>query len=428
MIFWIILAALTVSLIAWVAWPLLRPGTDASARAEYDAAVYYDQLQELERDRTRGLIDDTQAEAARGEIERRLLAAGRAAGLSGKTRHQRHLVFAVLLAILIPLASVPLYLDLGAPGLPNQPFASREAPPEATGGVVAAARARLQEAEARAAAAPDDAQPWFDLGRLRLVSGDVDGAEIALARAREIDPTRTEIASAHGEALARIADGLVTPAAREAFQTALTGDAGDPRARYFLALADYQAGYEQDALEAWSALAGDAPADAPWLATVRARVTDTARELGHNPADWLPQATSADTATGRRGPTDADIAAAQNLNDDERQAMIQGMVDNLAARLEDEPDDLAGWRMLARSWEMLGNPGAAAQAYTRAVALEPDHAETLLRAAITSAESGDIAAARMHFVRLRDLIPPEADAHRMVSEAIARLDADNSER
>ncbi|MBT6404900.1 MAG: c-type cytochrome biogenesis protein CcmI, partial [Rhodospirillaceae bacterium] len=94
MIFWIILAALTMLLIAWVAWPLLRPGTGDLARAEYDAAVYYDQLQELERDRTRGLIDDTQTEAARGEIERRLLAAGRAAELSGKPKVQRHLVLA----------------------------------------------------------------------------------------------------------------------------------------------------------------------------------------------------------------------------------------------------------------------------------------------------------------------------------------------
>ncbi len=428
MIFWIILAALTLSLIGWIAWPLLRPGSGDATRAEYDAAVYYDQLQELERDRARGLIDDTQAGAARGEIERRLLAAGRATGLSETPGHRRHLMFAGLLAILIPLASVPLYVNLGTPGLPNQPFALREAPPEATGGVVAAARARIQQAEARTSTNPEDAQAWFDLGRLRLVAGDVDGAEIALAQARGLDPARTEIASAHGESLARIADGLVTPAAREAFETALRGNAGDPRARYFLALADYQAGYEQDALEAWSALAGDAPADAPWLATVRARVTDTARELGHDPADWLPQTTATAAESARRGPTDADIAAAQNLNDDERQAMIQGMVDNLAARLEEEPDDLAGWRMLARSWEMLGNPGAAAQAYARAIALEPNHAETILRAAITSAESGDNVAARAHFVRLRDLIPPDADAHRRVTEAIARIDADNGSR
>lgn len=428
MIFWILLAALTLSLVAWIAWPLLRPGAGDMARAEYDAAVYYDQLQELERDRARGLIDDIQAEAARGEIERRLLAAGRAAGLSGKPRVQRHLLIAALLAILVPVASVPIYLDLGNPGLPNLPFAAREAPPEATGGMVAAARSRMQAAEARTVAAPEDAQSWFDLGRLRLVAGDADGAEIALARARALDPASPAIASAHGESLARLADGQVTPAARQAFEAALEGNGADPRARYFLALADYQAGFEQDALEAWSALAGDAPADAPWLPTVRARVTDTARELGHNPADWLPRPATAEATPGRRGPTDADVAAAQNMSDEDRQAMIQGMVDNLAARLEDEPEDLAGWRMLARSWEMLGDPGAAAKAYAQAVNLDPEHAETLLRAAITSAESGDTQAARAYFVRLRDRLPPVTDAHRMVNEAITRLDADSNDR
>ena len=211
----------------------------------------------------------------------------------------------------------------------------------------------------------------------------------------------------------------MTPAARAAFLAALEGNADDPRARYFLALADYQSGREQDALDAWSALAKDAPADAPWLATVVARVTETARDLGHDPADWLPEA---------RGPSKADIAAARNMDAEERQEMIRGMVDGLAARLEDEPDDLAGWRMLARSWEMLGDPAAAAQAYARAIALDPDHPETLLRGAITAAESGDTVAARANFMRLRDLIPPDTDVHRMVSEAIERLDADNPTR
>lgn len=426
MTFWIILAALSVVLVLWIAWPLIRPRADHVTRAEYDAVIYYDQLQELDRDRASGLIDDTQADAARAEIERRLLAAGRAAGLTRTPRVQRHGLIAIALAIVLPLASVPLYLDLGAPGLPNQPFAERDAAPAVPDAVVEEARARLAQAEARTREAPDDAQAWFDLGRLRLVAGDVDGAVANLDRARALDGTRHEIASAHGEALARAADGLVTPAARAAFEAALAGDEGDPRARYFLALGDYQSGREQDALEAWSSLAGDAPPDAPWLPTVRARVTDTARELGYDPADWLPRE-PAIARVPTRGPSAADIAAAQDLSDGERRDMIQGMVDSLAARLETEPDDLAGWRMLARSWEMLGDPDKAATAYARALELEPDHPETLLRAAVTSAQSGDTPGAREKFERLRAMIPADTEAHRMVSEAIARLDAEPTE-
>ena len=419
MMFWLALAVLTLCLVAWIAWPLFRPRGDDLARAEYDVAVYYDQLQEVDRDRTRGLIDDSQADAARGEIERRLLAAGRAADLTGKPRVRRHVTLAAALVVLVPLASVPLYLNLGNPGLPAQPFATREAPPENTNEVAEAVRERLAEAEAQTRATPDDPRSWLDLGRLRLVANDVEGAETALARARSLAPSRSEIASAHGEALARLADGQVTPAARAAFVAALEGDAGDPRARYFLALGDYQSGREQDALDAWSALAKGAPANTPWLPTVLARITETAADLGHDPTDWLPV---------QRGPTGADIAAAQDMTEDERQEMIRSMVDGLAARLQDEPDDLAGWRMLARSWEMLGDPAAAAKAYARAIALDPEHPETLLRGAITAAEASDTASARANFVRLRDLIEPGTDAHRMVSEAISRLDADAPDR
>ena len=170
MMFWLALAALTLCLVAWIAWPLFRPRGDNPARAEYDVAVYYDQLQELDRDRARGLIDATQADAARGEIERRLLNAGRDAGLSGTPRIRRHVALAVALVLLLPLASVPLYLNLGNPGLPAQPFATREAPPEPTNEVAEAVRGRLADAEAQTRAAPDDPQAWLDLGRLRLRS------------------------------------------------------------------------------------------------------------------------------------------------------------------------------------------------------------------------------------------------------------------
>ena len=78
MTLWIVLAALTVAALAWVGWPLLRPRQMGESRAAYDTAVYLDQLDELERDRARGLIDESQAEAAKTEIERRLLAAARA--------------------------------------------------------------------------------------------------------------------------------------------------------------------------------------------------------------------------------------------------------------------------------------------------------------------------------------------------------------
>jgi cytochrome c-type biogenesis protein CcmH len=416
---WIVLAALTALSVAWIAWPLVRPRANDGQRADYDAAVYFDQLQELERDRERGVIDDVQAGAARIEIERRLLATGRNAGAAVGGAPRRHIALAAALAVALPLVAFPAYLDLGAPDLPGQPFAGRApAPDEAVSPIVAAARDRLDAATAQAEANPDDAQAWFDLGRLRLVAGEVGGALDALARARELAPDRPEIASAHGEALTRDAEGLVTGEARRAFEAALAGNETDPRARYFLALGDYQAGREQAALEAWAELAKGAPADAAWLPTVVARVEETARALGHDPADWLP----AETAPAR-GPTQEDIAAARDLDPEAQNEMIRGMVEGLAARLADTPDDVEGWRQLGRSRDVLGEPAAAAAAYRRALEIEPGHPETLLLAALASSRAGDDVTARAFFVQLLAIIPPEADAHRIVSEAIARIDA-----
>ncbi len=78
MTLWIALAALVVITVIWIGWPMLRPPRTGETREAYDTAVYLDQLEELDRDRARGLIDETQADSARIEIERRLLHAARA--------------------------------------------------------------------------------------------------------------------------------------------------------------------------------------------------------------------------------------------------------------------------------------------------------------------------------------------------------------
>ena len=416
MTLWIVLAGLVGITLLWIGWPMLRPQRMAESRDAYHMAVYLDQLEELDRDRARGLIDETQAEAARTEIERRLLQASRASDAAHAPTVRRHVVLTATLLVLVPLVSIPLYLDLGSPDLP---FAERTAPAAPENTIVTQARERLEAAKRRTEASPEEPDMWFDLGRLRLVAGDTDGAVESLARARDLGNNRGDIASAYGEALSRQADGLVTPEARRAFETALQSNPVDPRARYFLALGDYQEGREQSALEAWAALGRTAPPDAPWLLAVLARIDETARDLGEDPAEWLPRPVT----DSQPSPSDADVQAAQEMSPEDRQDMIRGMLANLATRLEDAPDDVEGWRRLARSREVLGEPEAAAEAYDRALALEPDDPETLLRGALASAQIGEEPTARARFARLLELVPPDSEVHRMVREAVARLDA-----
>lgn len=430
MMLWILFAALIGITLVWVGWPLLRPPTAREGRDAFDAEVYLDQLEELERDRARGLVDENQLEASRTEIERRLLAASRAEKTEDNIKRakpeyaQRSIILSISVLLAVPAITIPLYFDLGSPHLPNLPFAERAPAARPTNDIAARAQARLEAAEGRAKNAPDDPQGWFDLGRFRLLAGDTDGAVVALSRAMKTSNNRTDIASTYGEALARQADGRVTAEARNAFTIALVSSPNDPRALYFLALSSYQEGRKEAALRAWSNLGRSAPKGAQWLPAVQARIVETARELGEAPTDWLPPP-APDTPRGPfagSGPTGADIAAAQEMSPSDRQEMIRGMVANLAARLEDDPDDVEGWRRLARSREVLGDNEAAAEAYDRALKLDPDHPETLLRGALSAAQTGKNAKARVRFIRLRDIVPADSELQEMVSEAISRLD------
>lgn len=83
-------------------------------------------------------------------------------------------------------------------------------------------------------------------------------------------------------------------------------------------------------------------------------------------------------------------------------AQIEAMVNSLAQRLRDTPDDAPGWALLARSYSTMERPADAVAAYARAVALAPDVAS--LRAdyadALATAQNGALAGAPMEQVRL----------------------------
>ncbi|HXI87062.1 MAG TPA: tetratricopeptide repeat protein, partial [Parvularculaceae bacterium] len=100
-------------------------------------------------------------------------------------------------------------------------------------------------------------------------------------------------------------------------------------------------------------------------------------------------------ASSRPGPSASDIAAAQSMTEDQRQQMIKGMVAQLAAKLENNPNDVEGWEMLGRSYRVLGNLKGSAEAFSHAAALKPTDVATQLsyaQALISeaSAANGDI--------------------------------------
>ena len=468
MVFALAAALLTALAVAALLIPVLRRHRPGPARADYDLAVYRDQLRELESDRARGLVSDEQEGAARTEIERRMLRAARAreaaeaaestetpeaAGPAARRPASRRRATVLALGLCVPALAAGIYASLGTPGLPGRPFAESARPVEDPA-AVAALREPVERLAARLESEPDDLEGWLLLGRSHLVLQRFPEAADAFRRAAALSGGDPEILSMLGETVVWASDGVVVPEAVQAFQRVLTVRPEDPAARFHLALARAQAGAVREAYDMWRALAADTPADAPWRGDLEDLIRQSEDVLGVAPETRAALGTAAPS-----GPTADDLAAAAGMTPDERMAMIRAMVEGLAARLEEDPDDLEGWRRLARSYAVLGEPAKAADALRRAAALAPDDLETLRAYAralsgdagpeppppaaaavyarilaldpedepalwfsgLAAAERGDPATARTHWQRLLALLVPGTEEHGAVRTALDGL-------
>ncbi len=376
MILWAVLGAMTVVALALVLPPLLRRQRETAAGASHDIEVYRHQLSELERDQERGLLTPAEATAARTEIERRLLrAADDVEGTlaTGGASGSKARVTAVVIAVLLPVLAGIVYIGLGAPGLPGAPFAERD---QSAGTALAELEARARSLEKSIAENPHDPSRWLDLAQtlrsLRRFAASAD----AFARVVALGDNRATLHAAQGEMLVMAADGQVTPQARAAFDTALTQEPREPRARFYMALAALQSGDPEQAVRLWLALEAETAADAPWRPILERRIRETAE--AHDIDVAALRAAQSDGAASPTGPSKEAVEAAREMTPEQRAEMIRGMVERLAARLADKPDDLEGWRRLGRAYAVLGEADKSADAYGKAAALAPENTEVLL--------------------------------------------------
>ncbi|HEY9055550.1 MAG TPA: c-type cytochrome biogenesis protein CcmI [Aurantimonas sp.] len=368
MAFWIIAAGMTVAATLAALWPLFRASPDkAATRADHDVEVYAAQLRELNADVERGAIAASEAETARAEIGRRLLkAAGRAKsgddGGGAGWRRPGVLAAIGVVAIAVPLGSAALYMTFGMPGLRDMPLAARQTPSPLPGTDI---ESLVATAEAQLRSNPNDGRGWDVLAPIYLRLDRPADAAVAFRNAiRLIEPTASRL-SGLGEALTRTADGEVTDEAKVAFEQALAINGDYLPAHFFLALDLSQEGDYPQAEAAWAKLIDISPTDAPWMQIADAALADARQKTGNAaPSTAIAQ----NTRPQVKGPSDADMAAASAMSVDDRQAMIEGMVSQLASRLEANPDDLEGWKRLIRSYTVLGDGENAGQALATASA------------------------------------------------------------
>ena len=360
MLIWLILAGITAIVLLVVLRPLAARSGEHAPEG-FDAAVYRDQLNEIESDRARGLIGEGEAEAARIEIARRLLAADgreRQSHLS-VTSDARARAALIGVAFVVPLLALGLYIVYGSPRLPDQPLAARVQDPASEQNLTAL----VARVEARLRDHPEEGEGWEVIAPVYLSWRRYNDAADAYSQAIRLLGESPKRLSGQGQALVLANDGVVTERARRVLERALELDRTLIEPRILLAIAKEQDGRLTEAVADWRALLAAADTNAPWRAMVEARIAEAQARLDGKPG----QAQTAEPgAAGERGPSAADIAAAETLAPAERQAMAERMVQGLAARLDQDGSDLPGWLKLMRAYSVLDRKEEAQKALQRA--------------------------------------------------------------
>lgn len=219
--------------------------------------------------------------------------------------------------------------------------------------------ARLEE---RLAANPSDGEGFRMLGWSYSMTGRPQKAIEAYKRALALLPDSPAVHAGYGEALTGVAGGMVTADAKQEFEKAIRIDPAEPRSAYFLALWDAQNGREKQAVEKWIELANGAASDAPWQADLYSQIDKVSKKLGIDVSARLKKRPdAASPAADAPVITPADVEAANALPKGQQQAMIDGMVEGLAAKLARDPSNADGWARLLRSRMVLGQTEQASK-------------------------------------------------------------------
>jgi cytochrome c-type biogenesis protein CcmH len=365
---WLIIGVVTALATGALLMPLFRRADVTVSREQRELAIYKDQLAELQRDVQAGRISPAEAAAAEAEVQRKMLASAARTDpaetpAASAMVNQVRLVAVVAVASLAPIGALLVYLSVGSPGEPGHPFVSRSQQVDVEAEALIARLAdRLREE-------PNNLEGWVLLARSYSAIGRYVDAAQAYERVYDLSSGSVVYAGEYAEALVMAAGGQVGPGAQKLFEQVREVNPGEPRARYYLAVALAQSGNSREAIAMWRALEMDAPPDAPWLPAVREAIQSTAARAQIEPQTVAPAARAA--IEPEPGPTEDDIAAAESMSAEEQQQMIEAMVARLAERLRATPDDLEGWKRLGRSYMVLNEPAKARDAYARAAAMAP---------------------------------------------------------
>ncbi|WP_417724630.1 c-type cytochrome biogenesis protein CcmI [Salipiger sp.] len=397
-LFWTISACVALAVAGVLSRALLRGRREPEAAGAYDLQVYRDQLKEIDRDAARGTVAPEEAARLRTEVSRRILAADdRATVPPPETPRGPRIFGAALVTVALLAGTFALYARLGAPGYRDVALSDRIAAARTlreTRPSQAEIEARLPETPSAEAPAdylalverlraavterPDDLQGHVLLARSEAALGNY---RRAYAAQRRLIALKGEAATAADYAdladmLVIAAGGYVSPEAEEALDEVMSRDPANGVARYYGGLMMAQSDRPDAAFRIWDQLLRESGADEPWVAPIRQEIGDMAIRAGIN--DYTPP----DFALP--GPSAADMADAAAMSEEDRAAMIRGMVDRLSDRLATDGGTPEEWARLIGALATLGETDRASAIRNEArtvFATDPEALATIRAAA-----------------------------------------------
>ena len=309
--FWIAAVLATAVALGLIAALAARP---VAVAIDPSRAVYRRQLSEIDDMATRGLLGDDERKSAYAEAARRLL--GEADPAAEKPAPPGAGAFVAGIALMTGVFAIAIYLLVGHPALPDQPFAQRlgqwknTAPQNLDYPQIVALLEDRKDQDARGKKPADPGLLAF-LGQMQMRQGNYMAAARNLERSAGLAPNVEQTWDDLGQSRAEIAQD-VTPDARAAFEKALALNPKALAPRFYLAQDDIKKGRVPQVPD----MSPDQAKD----------VNDQIAALEH----------------GESAVPDANANPA-----------ILSMVQGLADRLKSNPNDPEGWARLVRAYAVL---------------------------------------------------------------------------
>lgn len=352
-----IAALLTLLVVVWLVWPLLRAHKSEGVSAQrLNAAIHRDQLHALQADLTRGVISPQDFETTRDELQLRLLddtesyEAAPAAKAAVFWTSKRT---AVAVAVSLPLLALGIYSQLGTPAaidfVATAPMNEHQV------------QQMIDTLAVKLQANPDDPKGWAMLARSYKVIGRLEESRQAFERAGKLVDGEPDLLVDYADVLAALAGNKLSGKPEQLISQALRINPEHPMGLMISGVALFQRQDFNGAIARWEKLLSMVPPDSMDAQQLQGNIAEAQKRGGVATAD-----------NSKLAPVPADAAAGMTPD------KINQMVERLANRLKDTPDDFAGWARLANAYKVQGRVEDAIGAYAKTGKLLETDAEMML--------------------------------------------------